>query len=151
MAALLVPAGRPPPAFGQAIAITQSVEQTHGVDVAEIERLPAVEQRVSFQTGRGAEQASYTGALLWSVLEGAGVLGSEPRSRVRRVVKVTGRDGYSAALSLAEIDPEFEGKQVMLAYRRDGEPIPGNELRLVVPGDRRGGRSVRDVVKIELR
>jgi hypothetical protein len=32
---------------------------------------------------------------------------------------VTGRDGYAAVLALAEIDPEFEGKQVLLAYRRD--------------------------------
>ncbi|MBV8095295.1 MAG: hypothetical protein JO110_19105 [Acetobacteraceae bacterium] len=75
----------------------------------------------------------------------------EPRARLRRIVTVSGRDGYTAALALAEIDPEFEGKQVLLAYRRDGEPMPGNQLRLVVPGDRRGGRSVRDVVKMELR
>jgi hypothetical protein len=54
-----------------------------------------------------------------------------------------------AVLALAEIDPEFEGKQVLLAFRRDGQPMPG-ELRLVVPGDRRGGRSARDVVRIEL-
>ena len=56
-----------------------------------------------------------------------------------------------AVLTLAEIDPEFEGKRVILAYWRDGQPLPGGELRLVVPGDHRGGRSVREVVKIELR
>ena len=57
-------------------------------------------------------------------------------------------DGY--AVALAEIDPEFEGKQVLLAYRRNGQPIEGNTLRLVVPADRHGGRSVRDVVRIDL-
>jgi hypothetical protein len=65
-------------------------------------------------------------------------------------VAVTGRDGYVAVLALAEIDPEFEGKQVLLAYRRNNQPFSNNELRLVVPGDRRGGRSVHDVVRIEL-
>jgi hypothetical protein len=42
---------------------------------------------------------------------------------------VTGRDGYVAVPALAEIDPDFEGKQVILAYRRNGEVLAGNELR----------------------
>ena len=141
----------PPPAFSQGLVIAQSVEQTHAVDPASVAQLPAVEQRVSFVTGHGTEQATYTGALLWSLLEQAGGLGTDPRTRLRRSVAVTGRDGYVAVLALAEIDPEFEGKPVLLAYRRDGQPMGGNELRLVVPGDHRGGRSVRDVVRIELR
>jgi hypothetical protein len=137
------------PAFAQGLVISQSVE--HAIDLAMVEQLPAVEQQVSFLTGHGVEQATYTGTLLWLLLERAGVLGSEPRARLRRTLAVTGRDGYVAVLALAEIDPEFEGKQVLLAYRRDGQPLPGNELRLVVPNDHRGGRSVRDVVRIDLR
>jgi hypothetical protein len=35
---------------------------------AMVEQLPAVEQKVSFLTGQGPEQATYTGALLWFVL-----------------------------------------------------------------------------------
>ena len=46
------------------------------------------------------------------------MLGSEPRTRLRHTIVVTGRDGYAAVLALAETDPEFEGKQVVLAYRR---------------------------------
>ena len=73
------------------------------------------------------------------------------RARLRRTVVVTGRD---CAIPPCWRSPksirEFEGKQVLLAYRRDGQPIKGNVLRLVVPGDRHGGRSVRDVVRIEL-
>jgi hypothetical protein len=40
---------------------------------------------------------------------------------------------------------------VLLASRWNGQPIEGNSLRLVVPGDRHGGRSVRDVARIDLR
>jgi hypothetical protein len=138
-------------AAGQSIVIATPVEQTHSIDPAMVEQLPAVEEKISFLTGHGPEQATYTGALLWSVLERTEVLDSDRRARLRRTIVVTGRDGYSAALALAEIDPEFEGKQVLLAYRRDGKPTDGNALRLVVPGDRHGGRSVRDVVRIELR
>ena len=140
-----------PPVLGQGLIIAQSIEQTQAVDLATVTQLPPVEQHVSFLTGHGMEQATYTGPLLWSLLDHAGSLGSDPRARLRRTVVVTGRDGYVAVLALAEIDPEFEGKQVILAYRRDGQPLSGSELRLVVPNDRRGGRSVRDVVRIELR
>ncbi len=84
------------------------------------------------------------------MLERAEMLGADRRTRLRRNIVVTGRDGYAVTLALAEIDPEFEGKQVLLAYRRNGQPIEGNTLRLVVPGDRHGGRSVRDVVRIGL-
>jgi len=32
----------------------------------------------------------------------------------------------------------------------NGALLPDHALRLVVPGDRRGGRSVRDVVRIDI-
>jgi DMSO/TMAO reductase YedYZ molybdopterin-dependent catalytic subunit len=143
-------AGNNATAADQSIVVATSVEQTHTIDPAMVEQLPAIEQKASFLTGHGLEQATYTGALLWSVLEHAEMLGGDRRARLRRTILVTGRDGYIAVLALAEIDPEFEGKQVLLAYRRDGKPMDGYSLRLVVPGDRHGGRSVRDVVRIDL-
>jgi hypothetical protein len=64
---------------------------------------------------------------------------------------ITGRDGYAVALALGEIDPHYEGKQIIIAYL-GGEPSASmSSLRLIVPGDVHGGRSVRDVAKIELR
>ena len=64
---------------------------------------------------------------------------------------ITGRDGYAVALAVGEIDPHYEGKQIIIAYA-GGEPsASASSLRLVVPGDFHGGRSVRDVAKIELR
>ncbi len=141
-----------PAAQAQSVVVAASMEQTRPIDLGSIEKLPATELMVSFLTGHGQEQGHYSGALLWAVLEQTGVLGgAEPRARLHHTILVTGRDGYTAALALAEIDPEFEGKPVLLAYRRDGEALPGGELRLVVPGDKRGGRSVRDVVRIEVR
>jgi hypothetical protein len=137
-------------AADQSIVVAASVEQIHNIDPAMVEKLPAVEEKISFLTAHGPEQASYTGALLWSVLDRAEMLGGDRRARLRRTILVTGRDGYTAVLALGEIDPEFEGKQVLLAYRRDGQPMEGHALRLVVPGDRHGGRSVRDVVRIDL-
>ena len=119
LAALLL-AGCPLAVFAQGLVIAQSVEQTQTIDRSVIEQLPAVEQQVSFLTGHGNERVAYTGALLWSLLERRETLSGDPRGRLRRTVAVTGRDGYVAVLALAEIDPEFEGKRVILAYRRDG-------------------------------
>jgi hypothetical protein len=150
VAAALALAGNNARAADQSVVVAQSVEETHTIDMAMVEQLPAIEQKVSFLTSHGPEQATYKGALLWSVLERAGMLGGDRRARLRRTILVTGRDGYTAVLALAEIDPEFEGKQVLLAYRRDGQPMDGHTLRLVVPADRHGGRSVRDVVRIDL-
>lgn len=103
-----------PPAMGQSVTIAQSVEQPKPIDMAAIEQLPTVEEHISFPSEHGAEQATYTGALLWSVLEHAGVLGPDPRHRLRRTVAVTGRDGYVAVLALAEIDPERDAVRIEL-------------------------------------
>lgn len=61
---------------------------------------------------------------------------------------ITGRDGYRAVLALGEIAPDFENKSVILANRMDGKPLGAGHPRVVVPLDKRGGRSVRDVMRI---
>ena len=105
----------------------------------------------SLPVEHGGRQARYEGPLLWSLLQHAGAIdASKPRDQVRQTVLIAGRDGYTAVLALAEISPEFAAKQVILADRMDGEPLGPEHLRLVVPGERRGGRSVRDVVRISV-
>ena len=71
---------------------------------------------------------------------------------LRHALFVTGSDGYVVTLGFGEIDPDFEGKQAIIAYARDGAPLPETDgLRLIVPGDKHGGRDVKDVAKIEVR
>jgi len=131
------------------VTIKSKLRSELHLSLAEIEKMPAMDVRVSFQSMHGEETATYTGPLLWDVLAKAQAYDpARPRSRVGSVVKLIGRDGYTVALALAEIDPEFEGKRVILAYRKDGERLPKQELRLIVPGDKRGGRSVRNVATI---
>lgn len=116
---------------------------------AELASLPAVQVTVSFQTEHGPRHYSFDGPLLWTVLDHAHAIDpAKPRQAVRQTVLVTGSDGYTAALALGEIAPQFEGKQVILAEKMDGHDLGPDHLRIVVPGDRFGGRSVRDVVRI---
>ncbi len=85
-------------------------------------------------------------------MDGAGPRGrdrpGEAAAAVRETVLVTGSDGYSAALALGEIAPAFEAKRVIVADQADSQPLGPGHFRLVVPGDRYSGRSVRDVVRI---
>jgi len=44
----------------------------------------------------------------------------------------------------------FAGKEVIVAYQRDGKPMENQTFRLVVPGDAHGGRSVNDLVSLTI-
>jgi ABC-type molybdate transport system substrate-binding protein len=118
------------------------------------ERLAALKpmtQRVGFLTSQGEQQNEWTGPLLWDVLAASGVADAmKPAEHVRLAVRVTGADGYTAIVALAEISPQFAGRPIQLADHLNGALLPDHGLRLVVPGDKRGGRSVRDVVRIDI-
>jgi DMSO/TMAO reductase YedYZ molybdopterin-dependent catalytic subunit len=113
--------------------------------------LPRITQRVSFMTGNGEQQNEWTGPLLWTVLGASGVIeGANQREQAHLVVRVTGADGYAAAIALGEISPLLADRPILLADDLNGAPLPDHALRLIVPGDRLGARSVRDVVRIEI-
>ena len=111
--------------------------------------LQALPQAIVDVAVPGAPATRFTGASLWTLLEEAAPLDATPRTRLRHTLLAQGRDGYGVALAIAELLPDFEAKTVLVAYAQDGKPLPA--LRLVVPGDRRGGRGVRDLVAIEVR
>jgi len=132
--------------------VTGKVQHPLHRTASDLEKLPSIEVHASFLGMHGKETATYTGVSLWDVLMQAGAFDpSKPRSRVAIVVYVTGRDGYTVALAIPEMDPAFEGKHVIIAYRKDGQLLPHGDVRLVVPGDLHGARSVRDVVAIAVR
>ena len=63
----------------------------------------------------------------------------------------TGSDGYAVVLSLAEVDPGFRDTQVIVADTRDGQPLGKNgPFQLIVQGDKRPARWVRNLVSISL-
>jgi hypothetical protein len=116
---------------------------------ANLAKLPEITVAISFGTDHGQFHGTFTGPLLWTVLVDSKAVDPKlPREHVGEVALITGADGYAAALALGEIAPEFENKNVILAEQMNGKPLAPNHFRLVVPGDQRGGRSVRDVVSI---
>ncbi len=119
------------------------------VPPAELAQWPAVQINAMFGTDHGVLKATYTGPLLWTVLcDSRAVDPTKPHALVRAYAVITGADGYSAVLALGEIAPMFEGKQIILAETMNGKSLPPGQFRLIVPGDQRGGRDVKDVTRI---
>ena len=56
-------------------------------------------------------------------------------------------------LAWGELDPDFGAQPVLVAWQRDGQPLGEGQgvARLVVPADKRGGRHVATVTRLELR
>lgn len=65
----------------------------------------------------------------------------------------TGSDGYKAVIALAEAEPDFHPGQILVADTLDGKPIDAKTgpFRLIVSDDKRPARSVRNLIKIELK
>jgi hypothetical protein len=97
---------------------------------------------------------NYEGVSLAALLERSGiVMGAEVRGRLLgRYLIVTGRDGYAAVFSLAEVDPYFTEKPALLADRVHGEALPAANapLQLVLPGEKHRRRWVKQVIRIEV-
>lgn len=135
------------------IEITGNAVATGAMTPDELSRLPTIEQDVRYQTSKGEESGHYKGPLLWSILEARGIADLPGHNgQLKNSFVVEGRDGYRIVFSVGEIDPNFGNAPIQLATDRDGKSlVPGEGYRLVVPGDKRGARYVRDVVKIEVR
>ena len=151
-AALLLAVLAPTLAFSDDHAVLRgAVKHEFVLDDALLKTFPAITVNVTFETGQGKKVGTYAGVLLWALLEKAVTI-DEPgkNAQLRHTLLITGRDGYAVAIAIGEIDPHYEGKSVILAYA-GGEPAASfGSLRLVVPGDAHGGRSVRDVATIEV-
>ena len=61
-------------------------------------------------------------------------------------------DGYRVLFSIAELDAKFTDRVVILADRKDGQPLSAAEgpYRLIVPGEKRPARWARQVIRISL-
>jgi len=63
------------------------------------------------------------------------------------VVIATGKDGYRVVFTLAELDSKLGNHGVFVVDRCAGQKLPAQDgpLRLVVPGEARAARSVRQL------
>jgi len=98
--------------------------------------------------------AHFEGVWLRDVLLRAGApLGKALHGRdTALVVVLTARDGYAASFSLADFDASFRDRPILLADRRDGQPLleATGPLQVVAADEKRAGRWIRQVANIEV-
>jgi hypothetical protein len=120
------------------------------LDASEVAKLPVTEvEALDHQT-----KHRYSGVLVRDVL---GLVGAPFGDALRGkalglVVRVTANDNYTVVFALAEFDPGFSDRSIILADRQDGQPLPDNAapFRMVVPGDSHPARWIRQVKSIEV-
>lgn len=122
---------------------------------ADLQTYSAQTIEVTYLSGSETVTTSFTGVPLWQVLSAAqpNLNADVSNDRISTYLVVAGTDGYQAVIAWGEIDPEYAGQPILLAYEQDGAPITDERgtVRLVVPSDTRGGRYVSGVANISLR
>lgn len=125
--------------------------QEHLLSADEIRALPRKEIELKDKTG-GVSLVS--GVSLWDVLQKVKIPPAEASGRQRGAMYLclTGADGQSAALALAEIDPGFSKNLALLIDQRDRQPLDPVEgtWRVILPEDIRHARWIRGLVKIRI-
>lgn len=115
--------------------------------------LAAMARRTVRASAHGVE-GEYGGVALFDVLRAAGApLGEALRGpNLALYVRIAAADGYRVVYALAELDPKFRDDGVLLVDTRDGKPLDAGEgpFRLVAPAEKRPGRWVRQVTRIDV-
>jgi DMSO/TMAO reductase YedYZ molybdopterin-dependent catalytic subunit len=125
-------------------AVSGQVNTPMSFDIAALQGLPATSVIVGLNT--------YKGVTLWTLLDTIGLrLPAGKNASLGMYAVATGSDGYRAAVSLGEIDPGFGNKAALIAYEMNAAPLGANGVaRLVVPGEVKQGRSVSNLIAIEV-
>ena len=103
---------------------------------------------------RDGKEHTFKGVRLVDILDSAGVtLGKELRGEnLTKYILIKAVDGYEVIFSLPEVDPEFTGQTIILAYQVDGNPLPKGEgpFRIVAPNDKKPARWIRELSMIKV-
>lgn len=141
--------------FSPTVAVAGLVGTPRTFSLDDLGGLSQVTLPVTFGSGQAVESSVFTGPRLLDVLDAAGgpTFPQGRNAKLRTYVLATGADGYQAIVAWGELDPDFGAQPVLVAWSRDGQPLGEGQgiARLVVPADKRGGRHVATVTRIEVR
>lgn len=119
------------------------------LSIEALKAMPAASVQVEDDSGSSAD---YTGITLSALLAASGVeFGKVVRGeRLTEYVLVSAADGYRALFSIAEVDPAFTNRTILLCYAKWGASLPEKEgpLRIIARDDGRRARWVRNVTSI---
>jgi DMSO/TMAO reductase YedYZ molybdopterin-dependent catalytic subunit len=134
----------------QTLQVAGTDGKATSLSAAQIAGIPHV--KVSVQD-HGAT-SEFEGVPLAEVLTAAGIkMGDSMRGpRMAEAMLVEAADNYKVVFALAEVDPEFATREIILADKKNGKPLDAKEgpFRVVAPGDKRGARWVRQLTAIRI-
>jgi DMSO/TMAO reductase YedYZ molybdopterin-dependent catalytic subunit len=140
----------PSPTGAATVAVTGDVHNPTTLTLDALRALPPHSRSVTFGTDTGPQSHAYVGAALTDIVAAAdpNVDPADKHPLLPFTILAVGADGYSAAVSWAEISPQLAPAPVLVAYTQDGVPL--DEPRLVVPGDIEGARYVSRLAELRI-
>ena len=165
VAAPLVSAGAPalqaqqcPGGISSKFVVTGDVNKPQIFDLDQLtQKYSPAQENVTYFAAGSVVTESFTGVLLWDLLNlpPVGGIATDPNTKndiLHKVIVVTGSDCYQSVFGAGEISPSFGGSQIMVAYATGGASLgTAGFARIVVPGDKAGGRFVSNIVEIEVK
>ena len=138
------------PHSGSLVVVGES-GKTLTLKPADLATMPRVTVTVKQPDGRGV---THEGVLVAELLKRVGApLGKALRGdAMATYVVASATDGYRVVFSLAELDPEFTGSEIMVVDRTNGQPLLPDQgpIRIVAAKDLAGARSIRMLERIEV-
>jgi DMSO/TMAO reductase YedYZ molybdopterin-dependent catalytic subunit len=133
------------------LVVDGAVEHDLRLSFADLARFPRHSLRATDELGK---ESLFEGVLVAEILKSAGVkFGKELRGkRLADYLLAETADGYRVVFALPEFDPSFKQTLVLLADRRDGNPLgeSDGQLRLIISHEKRYARWVRHLVALHV-
>ena len=143
--------GQTTPSVNAMLRVIGKVERPLNLPDIDLQALPRKRLAVIDEKGTSV---TYEGVLVVELLRRAGVpLDEQLRGpQMKLFVIVNAADGYRVVFTLPEFDPDFTDRIIILADRRDGHVLapPEGPFRLVVSGEKRDARWVREVTGLDV-
>lgn len=117
--------------------------------------LKAMPRDIANVTDEKGAQVVYGGVPVIEILRRVGTpTGKDLRGKQMALyLLVSASDGYHAVFAVAELDPEFTDRRVLLVDLRNGKPLADAEgpFRIIAPGEKRHARWVHNVTSLTVK
>jgi DMSO/TMAO reductase YedYZ molybdopterin-dependent catalytic subunit len=133
------------------LTVSGDVDHELHLTAEALRAMPHVE--VTAVDGHSKQSIKFRGVWVTDVLGKAGApVGDRLRGKaVGSYVVAEAADGYRAVFSLAELDRELSGSEILIADSADGKPLgEAGPLRLVVVHDKRPARWIRNLLSLKV-
>lgn len=138
--------------FAQTLTISGEVTKPLTLQPTDLKALPHTEITAADRDGK---ERRYAGVALITLLNQAGAsTGAVLKGKnLTKYVVVKAADGYEVVFALAELDPDFSTRTILLADSVNGTLLTDGvgPYRVVVPGEKKPARWIRQVTAIEVK